>query len=76
MHSCCSRRGGFVLWISPTNLKFLQFLLKLNDQTLLIFKFGLEMSQLHVFSSESERKKEEADALIKTKNCKFHSGGE
>lgn len=69
MHSCSSRRDGFVVWISLTNLKFLQFLLKLNDQTLLIFDFGLKMSQLNVFSLESEREKVKPDPFIKTTNC-------
>lgn len=69
MHSCSSRRDGLMVWISPTNLKFLQFLLKLNDQTLLIFNFRLKMSQLNVFSLESEREKEEAGPFIRTKNC-------
>lgn len=58
-----------MVWISLTNLKFFQFLLKLNDQTLLIFDFGLKMSQLNVFSLESEKEKEEQDPFIKTKNC-------
>lgn len=68
-HSCSSWGDGAVLWIGLANLKLLQFLLKLNDQTLLILDFGLKMSQLNVFSLESEREKEEPDPCVNTQNC-------
>lgn len=59
---------GFVLRIRLANLEFLQFLLQLNNQTLLIFQFCLKMSQFHVFSLESESEREKWESSITTMN--------
>lgn len=40
-----------LLWISLTNLKLFNLLLKLRHQTLLVLQFGLKLTRLKVFPS-------------------------